>query len=459
MRLLITDLVRRKCRWPAALLTLGVAAFWSGSGHPDGVGGAPEAFAASLGAAFMMGPLIIAGMPTERAIWYLPISRRDRWRATWLVATVGPVTLTTAGKLLAQLVPGTPGSLGFSSLALSSVYDFAYAGIGCGLVIVSARSHPARGLARHVSVLIGAIRAVALVGGLFWGYAIRNLLPTRWSDLSSVTGTMLAAALALTIAAYFHTPGPAARSILWAPRQHPKTATSRAGRMEGLTGLPRLLVHEYVWSVLFGGFLVVTFGVVVFVSGALMHSPASYGGFLRMQSLLLFDGAIAQERGQVFDLIIWYGLFAGTLVSRFPAMIRHLRVLPLRASQLNMLLVAWPVLMLLTVWTVLLGLHYVVLGQPVASLRPALFIALVGSSAIMRALTLRWPGYSAWVFGLTISVVPMVRLFGPSSAALAILGLGGIAAAAALNHATLMRSSTYRDRTPAFGVTPARLWS
>src|SRR5471032_2459635 len=126
MRLLITDLVRRKYRWPAALLTLGVAAFWSGSGHPDGVGGAPEAFAASLGAAFMMGPLIIAGMPTERAIWYLPISRRDRWRATWLVSTVGPVTLTTAGKLLAQLVPGTPGSLGFSSLTLSSVYDFAY---------------------------------------------------------------------------------------------------------------------------------------------------------------------------------------------------------------------------------------------------------------------------------------------------------------------------------------------
>jgi hypothetical protein len=459
MRLLITDLVRRKYRWPAALLTFSVAASWWASGQPDAVE-APWAFAVSLGIAFMMGPLIIAGMPTERAIWYLPISRRDRWRATWLVATIGPAILTTAGKSFALLAPGAPSSLGFSRLTLSSVYDFAYAGIGCGLVIVSARSHPARGLARHLSVLIGAIGTVAFAGGIFWGFAIRNLLPTRWSDLSPVTGTMLAAALALTIATYFHTPGPAARSILWAPRQHPKTATSRAGRMEGLTGLPRLLVHEYAWSVLLGGFLVVTFGVVVFVTGALMHSPASYGGFLRMQSLLLFDGAIAQERGQVFDLIIWYGLFAGTLVSRFPAMIRHLRVLPLRASQLNMLLVAWPALMLLTVWAVLLGLHYVVLGQPVASLRPALFIALVGSSAIMRALTLRWPGYSLWVFSLTISVVPMVRLFnGPSSASLAILGLGGIAAAAALNHATLMRSSTYRDRTPAFGVAPARPWS
>lgn len=460
MRLLITDLVSRKYRWPAALFTFSLAVFWWGSGHRDGAGDAPQAFAMSLGAAFMMGPLFIAGMPTERAIWYLPISRRDRWRATWLVATVGPTVLTTAGKLLALLGPGTASSLVFSRLTLSSVYDFAYAGIGCGLVIVSARSHPARGLARHVSVLIGAIGAVALVGGLFWGYAIRNLLPTRWSDLSSATGTMLAAALAVSLAPYFHTPGPAARSILWAPRQHPKTATSRAGRMEGLTGLPRLLVHEYAWSAGLAGFLVVTFGVVVFVTGALMHSPASYGGFLRMQRLLLFDGTVAQERGTVFDLIIWCGLFAATLVSRFPAMIRHLRVLPLRASQLNMLLVAWPALMLLTVWTALLGLHYVVLGQPVASLRPALFIALVGSSAIMRALTLRWPGYSPWVFSLTISVVPMVRLFnGPSSASLAILGLGGIAAAAALNHATLMRSSTYRDRTPAFGVTPARLWS
>lgn len=41
-------------------------------------------------------------------------------------------------------------------------------------------------------------------------------------------------------------------------------------------------------------------------------------------------------------------------------------------------------------------------------------------------------------------------------APLAVLGIGGIAAAAALNHFTLMRSSTYKHTTQAFGVVPAR---
>jgi hypothetical protein len=464
MRMLIADLVRRGYRWPSALFTFSVAIFWAS--HRADVGEAQAAFAMSLGAAFMMGPLFVAMSPAPRAIWYLPVSRRDVWRATWLVASVGPVVLTTAGKLVARLVPAPAGLLGFSSLTLSSAYDFAYAGIGCGLIALCARSHPASGPRRHLSGIISTMSLVAAVGGLFWGFAIRHWLPTHWSDLSPVTGTILAAALALALAAYFYTPGlewrtgrPFYTRTTGAARPR-QTRDARFSRRAGPTGLPRLLLHEYAFSVALGGFLVVAFGAIVFVTGALMNSPGAYGGFLRMQNLLLFDETVAPQRRQLFDLLIWFGLFAGTLVSRFPETIRHLRVLPIRASALNLLLVAWPLVMLVTVWAALLGLHYAVLGQPVASLQPALFVALAGSSAIMRALSLRWPGYSPFIFSLSISVVPMVRLInGPSSGLLAVLGIGGLAAAAALNHFTLMRSATYRRPPLVLGRVQAQRWA
>jgi hypothetical protein len=456
MRLIIADLARRTYRWPTAFMALGVALFWSGH---IGRGGVQSAFAVSLAAVFMIGPLFVVGTPTPRLIWYLPVSRRDLWRSKWLVATVGSVMLTTTAKLPVMFLPG--GRLEFSRLLLSIAYDFAYAGIGCGLFAMSAL--PSSGLRRHLWGVINTMRIVACVGGPFWALAIRHRLPTRWTDLSPVTAAMLAGALALSLASYFHTPGlathlghPLMKRASSTPRGR-RTGTSRVARGAGLTGLPRLLVHEYAWSTGLGAFLVVTFGAMVFVAGALMSSPASYGGFLRMQNLLLFDDAIAPQRRQLFDLMVWFGLFAGTLVSRFPESIRHLRVLPIGASTLNLLLVGWPLVMLATVWAALLGLHYLVLGQPVASLRPASFLALAGSSALMRALSLRWPGSTPFIFSLSISVVPIIRLInGPSSGLMAMLGIGGLGAAAALNHFTLMRGSTYKRPPQVLGVATQR---
>ena len=379
---------------------------------------------------------------------------------TWLLTTVGTTALTTAAKLVALLGSSATSRLDFSSLTLSSVCDFAYTGIGCGLAIVLARSRPTRGPRRLMSSLIRIVAALIFMGGMFWGFVVRSRLPTRWSDLSPVSETLLVAALALTLATYFHTPEARSRARPRLVRSPSRTGPSEFTGRPGLTGLPRLLVHEYVWSAGLAGFLIVVFGTVVFAGGGLMNSPASYGGFLQMQRLLLFDNATAQTRGTFFDLIIWFSLFMATLASRFTEMIRHLRVLPIGATRLTMLLVGWPALMLATVWAVLLVLHYAVLGGPVASLRPALFLALVGSSALMKALTLRWPRLSGWIFGASISVTPIVRLVdGPSSVIMATLGLGAIVAAAALTHVALRHGSTYRQPPRLRGVAAAQRWS
>jgi hypothetical protein len=447
----MADIVWRQ-RWRAAFFSLFLAVMFAAA---VALGDPARAFGASMGMAFGLGPMLTL-WHVPRSIWYLPIARRDIWRAGWLLSTLGVTLLTTAVKLAALLVPQVRESFGFASVMLSSVYDFAYAGVGCGLVILTTRPQPTSGPAHRVSAFVRGLTEVALVLGFmlaWWGsWAVRDALPTHWTDLTAWSTGALAVALGLTAITYFHSPEPPTPSNRLPGR--PRVKTGAPGfEPGGLSGLPRLLVPEYAWSTLFGSGLVVAFGGLVFVFGGLMRSPESYGGILQMQRLLLLDDALAVERGRVFDLIIWCGLFAATLFSRFPFIMRHLRVLPVSAFRLNVLLVLWPALMLLTVWVGLVGLHSVVLGRPVESLQPAWLVALIGSSAIARAVHLRWPGSGVWAGTLWICAGPALRLLnGPSSAVLVILGLGGIAAAAALNHATLLRSSTYRRKASAFGI-------
>ena len=86
MRLLLKDMLERKYRWPFVFFLLAATLYWWGAGQRDDhVKEMQQAFAGSLTAVFMLGPLFIALMPEPRAVWHLPISRRDHWRATWLL--------------------------------------------------------------------------------------------------------------------------------------------------------------------------------------------------------------------------------------------------------------------------------------------------------------------------------------------------------------------------------------
>jgi hypothetical protein len=457
MRLLFEDMLDRRYRWPSALCVLGVAVFWLGA-DPR------ESFVASLTAVFAMGPLFVAAAPEPRAVWYVPVSRRDRWRATWLLAVAVPATIVTAAKLPVLLFSPPAHWLHLSgALALSGLLDFAYAGVACSLLLFLAewRTTPGRGRA----LVPGLVSIVALItvmgGGLFWPSLFRRLLPLRWADLSPVSGTILAAALVGSVASYFHAPvpPPLGRGIRPSARPRTRERGSQVPAAGGLTRLPRLLLHEYRFSLGLGGFLVATCALVLFIAGQVTHYPDSLGGLLRLQSLLLFDAPVIRPRGP-FDLIVWYALVAMTFVGRFPEILTHLRALPVAAWRLNLILVAWPALMLATVWTALLALHFAVLARPVESFQLPLLLALAGSCATLRAATLRWPGVASWIVGLTLIVTPLVRLAdGRPHPWLTGLGLAGIAASAVVNHFTLRRASTYKRAAAAVGGVPARSWS
>ena len=83
---------------------MGIAAFfvlvwWMGAGQNF----AAQTFFFSMGMAFALGPQIMAWSLWPRVIWYLPISKRDIWRAVWLLATVGATLITASAKLVAML--------------------------------------------------------------------------------------------------------------------------------------------------------------------------------------------------------------------------------------------------------------------------------------------------------------------------------------------------------------------
>jgi hypothetical protein len=459
MRLFLLDLVRRTHRWIPLMMAAALVAIWS---IPEDQAQLGMAFAYSMGTAFMIGPQLMTPLLVPRAIWYLPISRRDVWRATWLLATVGATTMTTLAKLLAMVMPWSEGSFSLATLLLSGLYDFGYAGLGCAVIIVATWPRPSGGPGHLVWPLFkGAADftlPLGMAAGFFGGRFIGHVLPVHWSEITVRTGAVLAAALGVTVASYFHSAVP----LTPANRTAGRHVEARTRRFEpgGLAGLPRLLVHEYAWTLMIGGVLVIGSALVAAVAAGYLQSSESLIGLLR-SVLLHVDGSAPPVPGrglQTFIFLIGFAILAASLSGRFPDMLRHLRVLPLGAARLNALLVAWPAVAWLTAWTGFLALHYLVMGRGVASYHADALLFLAGVSAIAQAVTLRLSlaiRVFTFVFplGFILGVGPSLPwLLAPRSAVFATTGLACLAAAAALNHRSFARKSTYIPIGPALGV-------
>jgi hypothetical protein len=451
MRLLIADLVRRMWR-KAAFFGAMIAGVLSLSDAAS----APFVFGFSMGIAFAMGPGV-ALRDTPRPIRYLPIAKRDIWRAGWLVATVGTTLLTTAAKLAGILVPQVRNPVGLWSIALSSVYDFAYAGAGCALVILAHRPGPTSGPWRWTSGVVKTLAVFALGFGLplaLWGaLALGPVLPTHWTDLTPRSLAVLVAALGVAVATYFHSPGPPIPANRIAPQARAKAGT-QGFEPGGLSGLPRLLAHEAVWTLIVGAVLVGGSALFVFVAARVTQSPEGLTGLLRSALLRLDEGRVSPEPAgglDAFILLIGFAVFVTSLIARFSAMLRHLRVLPLGGARLNTLLLAWPAAVWLIAWTGLLTLHYAVLGQGVASYHADALLGLIGVSAIVQSLTLRLSRYlRTLTLALLLVIVPLqLFLDTPPPAVSVAIGLGGFAVAAVLNRRALARRSTYTPIGPA----------
>jgi hypothetical protein len=409
-----------------------------------------------MGLAFGLGPLTLWHIP--RSIWYLPIAKRDIWRATWAVATIGVTLLLTTIKLAALLAPQVRASFGLGSLVLSSAYDFAYTGVGCGLIILATRPQPMNGPARRASGMLKGMAEGILPLGLsvvmVGNFAVGSVLPTHWNDLTVLSAAVLVVALGLTVATCFHSPVPPSPANRISDRPRVQTGTPRF-ELVGLTGLPHLLVHEAAWTLALGGAMLAGSMLVVVLANLWQSSEGTTA--LARSLLLRLDGSAPPMRNEVMDAVvplIGFAVFVASLLARFPAMLRHLRVLPLGASRLNALLIAWPAAIWLTAWAGLLALHYVVIGRGVASYHGAALLGLIGLSALVQALTLRLSNvFRTFLFAMSVGVAPFLGLVVESPPRVPFLvGVGLLTAAVLLNHRSLARKSTYTPIGRVLGV-------
>ena len=434
MPLLIRYFLRRNQRATVTMvLAVGAGWFWVAT-EPQV---AQLVFAFSPGMAYLLGPELRLWL-LPRAIWYLPVRQRDVWRAGWLVSTVGITALFLAAKLPGFFFTSARETIGASGLLLSVAYDFASTGIGAALVVLVTSPGPARGPLHvawpAVQGTAGALLPVGVLPFMYLPQWLDNAPPVQWDALSARAGAALAAGVALGIVTYFHSPTPA----VLANRVGRRTRSVRGGSWIGLTGVPRLLLHEYAWTLGLGGGLGLAVTVfIVFMSGS-----------IDMRTLL--------ENPAVNLLFCYLGLVA-PLMARFSGMLRHLRVLPLGAARLTALLLAWPAIILVTMWMAFAIVRYLALGDAPSSHQALTLAGLIGVSALVQA-GLLWftSAIRAVVFGVLMMAIPLVQTFAPLPApALASVGLGGLLAAAFINYAALSRSSTYKAGVNLFVPVPA----
>lgn len=451
MELLIRDLIRRTSRWMTVGMTLVIAVgwFWIAVEAPDPAIPA-MAFRFSMGMAWVMGPQLHLWL-VPLAVWYLPVARRDVWRAGWLVSTVGITGLLFAAKLPGTMLTPARDFIGFSGLLLSTAYDFAATGAGCALVIAATSPGPSRGPLRVIwPVVRGASQLLLPAGYLFLSELPRwagLTTPVQWSALTPRAAIALGTGVALTIAAYFYSPRPpvpANRTKRQAPQ---RSNSARLESRSGLTGVPWLLAHEYVWIATLAGYLALV-GAAAAAMASLTESGAEVVQIL-VNVLLSFDGLSPSLSTPMAasSVLVCYVALLGAIAARFNAILRHLRTLPLGLRGLNALLLTWPIIVWLSVGAALAGARYVFRHElPSASFAITL-VTMIGISALLQATTLWLSGAArATAIGSLLLAIVGIRLLVTASPALfGYLGVVSFAAAAWMNSRALARATPYRS--------------
>ena len=448
MRLLLIDQLRRTTWWITVLLLFMSAFGWYMLAELRGYEG--RLFCWSMGAVFALGPQQrLTFFP--RALWYLPVSSRDLWRAGWLLGTLGVTTAALLMKAPALLIASNREVIGVPGLLLSTVYDFIATGVGCVLAIAVSRPRPAYGWQHRVWPAIQGFAMVSMTGGLLLAGMLPKwdgvAPPVRWTDLSETGWIVVTGGIALTLATYFHSPRPQIAPPVSPETPAPPRVQTVPRERSGLTGMPRLLLHEYVWTLLIGGALASAGAAIVLLMAGLIQAPRDLLAVLTsaLQALEGNDVRVAANGYGNFNLLIWFAFFAASLAARFPAMVRHLRVLPIGVDGLNALLLLWPGAIWLTVWTAVAILRSLILGEW-PPFHTGLLAGLVGTSALVQSLSWHVSGLSRlFVFGVAAGLAPALhytRL--PPPAALAVLGVASLAAAALLNRRALFSSATYK---------------
>jgi hypothetical protein len=453
IRYLLRDAVRRHTTiylWSGGFFALMWLIMVSGALSPT------AALAFSLGHAWLVGVVAGVSLFGSREIGLLPIPRRTLWRAQWIVSTLVATFWTSAAKLAGALfgaLSDQPSDLRF--LALSSCLDFLYTGV---LLPLGAVTGVAAGRTRDDGSIIGkAVQAsatVVLMGGFVWGFVLRAILPTSWTEVTDATAMVMGAALVVSLSAFFYPlpsgaprPGRARRDIR---RPQDWGKSQRPGR---LVGLPRLIADDLKSTAMMAALIPALMFAAFFGLYAFNPAPGDGTPLKALKQM----GVLPLREDTLFmhcSFLLWLGLSLingrQSGVDPVSPLLRQLRVLPLGVRQLNALLVGRRLLGWLVVWLFLLVPHVVAFRSGPSTLRFDILLWVAGADALVYALQLRWMNWLAILaFSLTFGITSawmidrqpaeIAPMFG------SVVGLACLTAAVRINQVTLTkRQALYR---------------
>jgi hypothetical protein len=352
--------------------------------------------------------------------------------------------------LLLTIVGGA-ANVSTETMLLSAVYDFAWA--GCLLPAFPLLGYAANRLSGRGAALAVIAAVVVMTACFALPIAVGDALPARAAEFSPLTVTVLTISLAIAFATLAWTPQ---RDLVRAATAKPRSSgvsvrgERHARPIDRLSGLSRIAV-PHVFSMFVTPFA---------VAGVL----AAYG-FASGQGPWWFVPAspstidLSDKGDTALTYVVFAPILAVTISGPWAPWIRMLRGLPLSLRQINGLVVLTPLAVCAGLWLIAIASYTVVYGRP-TDLMPGFAFGVAGIAVFTQASYLRWQGGAArWtpILGVVvvINLVPMgVGASGPRTT-FAIIGALALLAGAALNHHTLLHSTSaspaYRKPQPPFG--------
>lgn len=343
----------------------------------------------------------------NRAVRVLPVSRRDLWRARWMIVTLGAATLTTAAQALIMVVATTiapAASNAFASLAVTWWSTFILGGVWVaiglwapGLIDVlplpaatgvfrNLLTLAARFLRNVMTACVWLLLAVVFImGATELPGLLRRCVTMDWHDLSHWHGLATGLAVFVAVASYWHRPpvqaGPGRPPV---PRPCQVTLIPR-----GTLSAVRLLVYENFVRASLGA--AIALGVVggVMVAFLMFVRDRPYGEAIAGVAVRLAHQLDVTNVDGLRPL--FFGFLLGQSEGKFNA--RHLRALPISTLQLTALLLLPTPLMWLAVITLVSGLHLAVIGT-MPRIDPSLLAVILGITALYQPLRLQMRGLS-----------------------------------------------------------------
>lgn len=394
--------------------------------------------AISLITALVVGPMSVIALMGLRALRHVPVTNRDIWRTTWILATVVTAGILLVSKAITVLLVtafGGDANVSAEALLLSAVYDFVWTGAMLPLFpFIVYAEHPLDYRGTGAKSLVEAVRFVGVLVGFGLPVLASGELPVSVGQFTPATTAILIACLAIAFGTLAWTPR---RGLLAGERartQRTAVLMDAARRLRGvdrLTGISRV-AGPYLLATLalpFGGWLALAAYGVLAGSGAWWFLP---------QTPSVFDPHDTGDRGLTYFVLLPGAVLI--MLGIWNPWVRLLKVLPVSVRQINALLLLTPFAAWAILWILGWSAYVIVYGPPETS-RVGFVFGMGALSALTHAVMLRAQGSTAWFWMVAFIGGLQAQLqFGLADVAFALIGVVALGTAAFLNHHTLTRS-------------------